>query len=1599
MFDRRFRTIALIIALFMSLPVFAQNTPFFTQGNLVVTVEGCGINGGTCTGVANGTGTNGGYGDNQAAPLTLFQYSVNGTSSATYVNSLVLSQSASGANFPVSGEYGSSSEGTLQLAGPGQYLTLMGYGINATTFNANPTLYGPADGGALAQSNSLTEQSYTPVPRVVTLIDANGNVNSSTALYNIFNGNNPRSTYSPDGINFYVSGQGTSGDATGGVFYTPEGAINNSPTSITGNDAAAVGTNPPQSQDTRTVQIYNNTLYVSVDSKTGSYNRDYIGTMGSPPYTTTYSCATAPSGVCPTSVPNGPSLMPGFGNTGGTGRVQLTAAETNGINVSGEYINLSPENYFFASPTVLYVADTGSPKNTSAKNESPYSLCGAGGLQKWVNVSGTWTWEYTLYEGLNLVENSSCSSNTDGTTGLYGLTGVLNGNTVTLYATNYTIADLDPTYIYGITDSLTATTSSGASFTQLAAAPQDSNFKGISFAPTIPAGDVEVTTVPSGLTVTSSNTGCDPSTFTTPLTLSWTSGSSCTLSVVSPQSGGTGVQYALAQWQDGTTGTSDIVTAPTSTATYTAMFTTEYQLTTAAGTGGSVSAGGFIPAGANATVTATPNAGYYFVNFTGTTTSTSNPLTLTMNSPQSITANFAAQTAQAITFTTAPPQSAAFGSSFTVAATGGGSGNPVVFTSAGGCANSGATYTMTSATTACSVIANQAGNTDYSAAPQVSYPVGATPGTTSINVISVSPTSEDYGLDATVTITAVLSWSGSGATPTATNVNISGNGPSNTYGTTSCTAPSGNTITCTNTYTPTTADTPGSYTETAAFSADSNYSSSSSSQTNNFTINIASSTTTVSSSANPSAYGQSVTFTATINGENGDVTRRGPRAVRNERVIRREVSGSVTWSSITGCGSTAITGNPGVATCTTSGLPVGTNQITATYSGDGNHTGSSGTLSGGQVVNQATTSMNVNVSPGAEDYGQNATVTITAVLSWSGSGTAPTASDVTISGNGPSSYGTTSCTAPSGNTITCTNTYTPTTADTPGSYTETATFSGDTNYTTSSSPQNNNFTINDATSTTSVSSSLNPTTYGQSVTFTATINGEYGNVTRRGAHAARNEIIRREVSGSVTWSPNTGCGPTPVSSGNPGVATCTTSTLTGGTDTITATYSGDSDHTGSAGTLSGGQVVNPASQTITFTTNPPASAAYNITFTVVASASSGLPLAFTSSGSCSNSGATYTITSGTGTCSVIANQAGNNDYTAAPQVTKTVSATPASQTIAFTTAPPASAAYNSSFTVVATASSGLPVAYASSGPCTDGASATYTVTAASGTCSVIVNQAGNVNYSPAPQLTGTTKATKATPTATFTEAPTTAPYNSTFTVSSTTNSGVTPTFSASGSCSISGTTVTMTKGTGNCTTTAKWAANTDYNAITLTQTTTAQKLVSVLNWLTPSPINYGTKLSSTQLDATASYNGSSLPGTFKYTPASGTILDAGSQTLAVTFTPTADADYTTASGTVTLVVNKISTTTTITHIAPASPTAGELVTVAFTVSASYGKPTGTVTVTSNGGQTCSGTLSSGVGSCAMTFSAAGSYTLTASYSGDSNNQPSTSSGFPVTIGN
>jgi len=71
----------------------------------------------------------------------------------------------------------------------------------------------------------------------------------------------------------------------------------------------------------------------------------------------------------------------------------------------------------------------------------------------------------------------------------------------------------------------------------------------------------------------------------------------------------------------------------------------------------------------------------------------------------------------------------------------------------------------------------------------------------------------------------------------------------------------------------------------------------------------------------------------------------------------------------------------------------------------------------------------------------------------------------------------------------------------------------------------------------------------------------------------------------------------------------------------------------------------------------------------------------------------------------------------------------------------------------------------------------------------------------------------------------------------------------------------------------------------------------VIAWPQPAAISQGTPLSAEQLAATAN-----VPGTFAYSPAAGTVLAAGLQTLSVTFTPSDAADYSTAKASVALSV-------------------------------------------------------------------------------------------------
>jgi hypothetical protein len=125
---------------------------------------------------------------------------------------------------------------------------------------------------------------------------------------------------------------------------------------------------------------------------------------------------------------------------------------------------------------------------------------------------------------------------------------------------------------------------------------------------------------------------------------------------------------------------------------------------------------------------------------------------------------------------------------------------------------------------------------------------------------------------------------------------------------------------------------------------------------------------------------------------------------------------------------------------------------------------------------------------------------------------------------------------------------------------------------------------------------------------------------------------------------------------------------------------------------------DPLEQAITVAVHPPAVVTYKQSLVVTATSSSGLAVAFSSSGACSNSGATFTMTSGSGMCLVKYDQSGDDVYNPAQQVVESVAAQKAEQRIAFGTL--ANKTYGApDFRVTATASSGLAVSFAASGSC------------------------------------------------------------------------------------------------------------------------------------------------------------------------------------------------------------------------------------------------------------------------------------------------------------
>ncbi len=127
--------------------------------------------------------------------------------------------------------------------------------------------------------------------------------------------------------------------------------------------------------------------------------------------------------------------------------------------------------------------------------------------------------------------------------------------------------------------------------------------------------------------------------------LTWVIGSSHAISTTTPQVSGT-TEYTFNNWSDGGSISQPSVTASTATTSYTVSFNTLYKLTTAASPSadGTVlpASGSFYAANAVVPISATPNTGYKFTSWTGSTVanSTSASTTVTMSAAESVTANF-----------------------------------------------------------------------------------------------------------------------------------------------------------------------------------------------------------------------------------------------------------------------------------------------------------------------------------------------------------------------------------------------------------------------------------------------------------------------------------------------------------------------------------------------------------------------------------------------------------------------------------------------------------------------------------------------------------------------------------------------------------------------------------------------------------------------------------------------------------------------------------------------------------------------------------------------------------------------------------------------
>jgi hypothetical protein len=320
-------------------------------------------------------------------------------------------------------------------------------------------------------------------------------------------------------------------------------------------------------------------------------------------------------------------------------------------------------------------------------------------------------------------------------------------------------------------------------------------------------------------------------------------------------------------------------------------------------------------------------------------------------------------------------------------------------------------------------------------------------------------------------------------------------------------------------------------------------------------------TVDLASTPSPSVSGQAVTLTATVASDAGT-----PTGV----VAFKEGTDALGTSSLNASGRATIT--------LAAGFTAGTHSLTAEYGGDPTFRPTS-SASVTQTVGKAATTTTVSSSSNPSLVSQSVTFTATLAITPPGAGV-PSGSLTFF--DGPTSLGEGTW---NGSEATFT-----TTDLALGSHSITASFAGSSELEASTSPP---VVQSVATSgaTMTLASSKNPSAFGDSVTFTATLVGSNGPPT-----------------GSVTFSD----GPTSLGSAaiSAGTATFTTGALAGGPHTIAATYGGDATYSGASSSVA--QTVSGAATTTVLTSdNDPAPWGTDVNLT--ATVSSGVAGAATGS--------------------------------------------------------------------------------------------------------------------------------------------------------------------------------------------------------------------------------------------------------------------------------------------------------------------------------------------------------------------------------------------------